>query len=157
MRAMAYEVRTEHAAAVPFAAIRATTARSELGATIVGLLDRIWPVLREQEVRTGHNVVVYHAGDARSLDVEVGVQAFSAFADRDGVQRRFTPAGEVATTAHYGDYAAMAPAYAALDAWCASNGRPTTGVSWEVYGDWDDDPSRRRTDIYFQLAPPTAP
>ena len=25
------------------------------------------------------------------------------------------------------------------------------GVSWEVYGDWADDPGQRRTDIYFLL------
>jgi hypothetical protein len=24
-------------------------------------------------------------------------------------------------------------------------------VNWEVYGDWDDDPARRRTDVYFLL------
>ena len=26
------------------------------------------------------------------------------------------------------------------------------GVSWEVYGDWDDDPAKRRTDIYHLCA-----
>jgi hypothetical protein len=26
-------------------------------------------------------------------------------------------------------------------------------VSWEVYGDWDDDPARRRTDLYKLLSP----
>ena len=24
-------------------------------------------------------------------------------------------------------------------------------MNWEVYGDWDDDPARRRTDAYFLL------
>ena len=28
-------------------------------------------------------------------------------------------------------------------------------VNWEVYGDWDDDPAKRRTDIYFLLEPVT--
>lgn len=45
----------------------------------------------------------------------------------------------------------MAPAYAALEQWCKDNGRRPAGVSWEVYGDWDDDPVRRRTDVYFLL------
>jgi hypothetical protein len=44
----------------------------------------------------------------------------------------------------------MAPAYAAVEAWCATNGRKS-GATWEVYGDWDDDPTKRRTDIYFLL------
>jgi hypothetical protein len=26
-------------------------------------------------------------------------------------------------------------------------------VSWEVYGDWEDDPAKLRTDIYFLLRP----
>jgi hypothetical protein len=28
-------------------------------------------------------------------------------------------------------------------------------VNWEVYGDWDDDPPKRRTDVYFLLEAPT--
>jgi hypothetical protein len=28
---------------------------------------------------------------------------------------------------------------------------PPSGTNWEVYGDWDDDPARRRTDVYFLL------
>ena len=145
------DVRTEHAEARPLAAIRTTTTRPELGATILRLLDRIWPVLREQGVRTGHNVVVYHAGDESSLDVEVGVEAFSAFTDQDPVRRTATPSGDVATVAHYGEYSEMAPAYEALERWCESNGRRPAGPSWEVYGDWADDPAERRTDIYFLL------
>jgi hypothetical protein len=46
-----------------------------------------------------------------------------------------------------------AGAYEALDQWCAANGRRQAGVSWEVYGDWDDDPAKRRTDIYKLLSP----
>jgi effector-binding domain-containing protein len=61
----------------------------------------------------------------------------------------------VATTAHFGDYAQMAGAYAALEQWWTGNGRRPAGVSWEVYGDWDDDPAKVRTDIYFLLRPAT--
>ena len=58
-----------------------------------------------------------------------------------------------ARTGHFGDYAQMAPAYAALEQWWTRNGRRPAGVSWEVYGDWDDDPAKVRTDIYFLLRP----
>ena len=47
----------------------------------------------------------------------------------------------------------MDGAYAALTQWCADSKRRTAGVSWEVYGDWEDDPAKRRTDIYFLLQP----
>jgi effector-binding domain-containing protein len=149
---MAYEVHTEHVDPVPLAAIRAASPRDQLSATIYRLLDKVWPLLREQGVRTGHNVVIYHGGDAQTLDVEVGVQAFTDFTANDEVRRSFTPSGEVATTAHYGDYSEMAPAYAALERWCATDEHRST-VSWEVYGDWDDDPAKRRTDLYFLLEP----
>jgi effector-binding domain-containing protein len=145
---MAYEVRIERAEAQPLAAIRTTSTRPQLSRDIIRLLDRIWPFLREQGVRTRHNVVVYHQG----LDIEVGVETFSDFNENGEIRRSATPAGEVITTAHFGDYSAMAPAYAALDQWCRDHDRPPTGVSWEVYGDWEDDAAKRRTDIYFLLA-----
>lgn len=69
------------------------------------------------------------------------------------MRRTATPAGEVATVAYFGDYAEMASGYAALDEWCAANGRRRAGVSWEVYGDWNDDPAKLRTDIYTLLVP----
>ena len=63
------------------------------------------------------------------------------------------PFGEVAVAAHYGDYADLAAAYTALEQWCTANGRHQAGTRWEVYGDWDDDPAKRRTDVYFLLQP----
>jgi effector-binding domain-containing protein len=153
---MAFELRTEHVEARPLASIRTTATRQDLTATIFRQLDVVWPLLREQGVRFGHNVVVYHPGDATSLPIEVGVEAFTDFTARDGVERTYTPAGEVVAAAYYGDYGEMAPAYAALEEWCASNRRRATGVSWEVYGDWEDDPTKRRTDIYVLLEPVSA-
>lgn len=64
-----------------------------------------------------------------------------------------TPAGEPATIAHFGAYSAMRPAYEAIEQWCAENQREKLGVSWEVYDDWEDDPAKRRTDIYIGLKP----
>jgi effector-binding domain-containing protein len=148
---VAYDVRAERADPRTLAAIRATTTPQQLGRDIVALLDLVWPVLREQGVRTGHNVVVYHGGTAQELTVDVGVEAFTDFAGRGEIRRTATPSGEVATVAHYGEYSEMAGAYTALERWCQDNARRPAGVNWEVYGDWDDDPARRRTDVYFLL------
>jgi hypothetical protein len=150
---VAYDVRAERAEPRPLAAILATTTHQQLGADIIRLLDVIWPLLREQAVRTGHNVVVYRGGEGGTLTVDVGVETFTSFAGHGEVRPVLTPSGEVATTAHYGEYSQMAPAYAALERWCTDNGRRSAGVSWEVYGDWDDDPGKRRTDLYFLLEP----
>jgi len=76
---------------------------------------------------------------------------FEPFHSTGVVEPLSTPAGEVATTAHWGDYSQMHGAYAALERWCAANRRKVAGVTWEVYGDWHDDPAQVRTDVYFLL------
>jgi effector-binding domain-containing protein len=147
---MDYEVTVEDARPRQLAAVRGGALRAELGPTILRLLDKVWPVLRGQGVRTGHNVVVYFGGLTR---IEAGVEVFSDFVDAGEVRHSQTPAGPAVTTAHWGEYGEMAGAYAALKQWCEANGRQQTGTSWEVYGDWADDPQQRRTDIYLQLTP----
>ena len=135
------------------AAIRATVPQSGLGAGIIGQLDKIWPVLRAQRATTGHNVVIYYGGEPQALQIAVGVEVPEGFAADGEIQPVSTPSGEAATVAHFGDYADMGGAYQALERWCTSSQRARTGVSWEVYGDWDDDPVKRRTDIFFLLQP----
>jgi effector-binding domain-containing protein len=115
----------------------------------------VWPVLREQDVRTGHNVVVYYRGQGGTFTIVAGVEVFTDFADRGEVRGVSMPSGETAATAHYGEYSDLAGAYEALEQWCKDNGRRPAGVNWEIYGDWDDDPVTRRTDIYFLLEPVT--
>lgn len=148
-----YEVRISRAGPRMLAAVRTATTRQRLGADIVRLLDMVWPVLREQGVPTGHNVVLYNAAEGGTLTVDAGVEVFDDFADRGQVRHICTPPGDVATAAHYGEYTAVRPAYAALEQWCADNGREPAGVNWEVYGDWEDDPAKRRMDVYFLLKP----
>ena len=146
-------VRTVNAAARPFAApARIATSRDRLAGDIRKLLDEVWPVLRGEGVRTGHNIVVYFPGPAGSFSIEAGVETFSEFTGSGAVQPASTPSGEVATIAHYGEYSKLGTAYAALEQWCADHGRRPAGVNWEVYGDWDDDPAKVRTDVYFLLA-----
>ena len=146
---MEYEVTLEDVLPRQLAAVRGGASRADLGPTILKLLDRVWPVLRGQHVKTGHNVVMYFGGIER---IEAGVEVFGEFVDAGDVRHSQTPAGPAVTTAHWGEYSEMAGAYAALAQWCAANGRHQTGTSWEVYGDWADDPEQRRTDIYLLLA-----
>jgi hypothetical protein len=125
--------------------------RAELGRTMIRLLDQVWPVLRGQGVRTGHNVVLYQGGAGGVLHMTAGVEVPDGFEPTDVVCPANTPPGEVATVTHWGDYSAMRPAYEALEAWCRTNQRQRTSISWEVYGDWFEDPSQVRTDIFFLL------
>lgn len=147
-----YEVRTEQAVPRQLAAIRAVTTPPQLSSCIIGSLDQVWPLLREQRTRTGHNVVIYHPSGDGTLTIDAGVEVFGGFTPSGEVRLVATPAGEAATTAHYGEYSAMHGAYLALEQWCSGNGRAPAGLNWEVYGDWAEDPEQRRTDIYFLLS-----
>ena len=59
--------------------------------------------------------------------------------------------GTAISATHFGEYSECGGAYAALEQWLAANARRHSGVSWEVYGDWSDDPAQRRMDVYFLL------
>jgi hypothetical protein len=147
-----YAVVVEHVSPRQLAAVSGTAASpADIGPTIIRLLDNIWPLLRSQGVCTGHNVVMYFGGAPMRL--AAGVEVPNGFQPTDLVQLLSTPEGEAATTVHWGDYAGMHVAYAALDRWCAASTRRTAGVNWEVYGDWFDDPAKVRTDIFMLLAP----
>jgi len=146
-----YQVRVEEASPRVLAAVRAVTTPQQLSTDIIRLLDQVWPVLREQGVSTGHNVIIYHPGEAGAFSIEAGVEVFSDFEERGEVRRVTTPTGETVAAAHFGEYSDMGGAYAALDEWCAANDRHPAGVNWEIYGDWDDDPAKRRTDVYKLL------
>ena len=154
---MPSQVRIELAVPRTLAAVRAVTTPQQLGTDIIRCLDQVWPLLREQGARTGHNVVVYHPGQSSELVIDAGVEVLDGFTARGAVRCVDTPAGQVAVAAHYGDYADLAAAYTALEQWCTANGRHQAGPRWEVYGDWDDDPARRRTDVYFLLQPLAGP
>jgi effector-binding domain-containing protein len=151
---VAIEVRTEQAVPRRLAAVRSVTTQQDLRQAIGRSLGIVWPAVREQGVRFGHNVFVYRNGEPGTLIVELGVEVFGDFAESGEIQIVHTPPGEVATAAYYGDdYTQMAPVYQALEQWCASNGRRPAGVNWEVYGDPAKDPAQTRTDIYFLLDP----
>jgi effector-binding domain-containing protein len=143
-------VRLEHAESRELAVVRRASSRQGLPRDIIAGFDVVWPVLRSQGVATGRNVVIYHGGLA---DLEIGVEVTGRLEETPEVRRSATPTGPVASATHWGDYSAMKPAYDALERWCTEHGRRKTGVSWEVYGHWADDPAERRTDIYFQLDP----
>jgi len=148
-----YDVRVDHVAALPLASIRAATTQDKLGADIIRLLNVVWPVVRDQaEVQPGQNVVIYYGEAGGVLTIDVGVEVRGGFVPSGEVQLTASPAGEAATTVHFGDYSDLAGAYEALDQWCSAHDR-IHEVAWEVYGDWEEDEAKRRTDVFFLLNP----
>jgi effector-binding domain-containing protein len=115
------------------------------------MLDGVWAFLRQNDLRTdGHNVMVYR-NDVASLEFEVGVEVSRTFEPKGAVVPSRLPEGRAAHTTHVGDYAGLGDAHDAVIQWCRTHGHTLTGTRWEVYGDWDPDPEKVQTDVYWLL------
>jgi effector-binding domain-containing protein len=140
------EVEPQHIAAVRDIATSAT-----LSAKITS--SPVWDFLRRHGIRSGgHNIVVYRATGRPEFEVEIGADVLAPFEGSEGVVCSATPAGLAAMVRHIGPYSKLSHAYSAALAWCSQNGYRTTGVSWEIYGHWNDDPSKLETDIFHLVA-----
>ena len=148
-----YEVILETVEAEPMAAVSARANFAGLSRAIPSGLDKVYAVLRAGQVEPlGCNVVFYLPFDDKAdFDLRIGVRLATPFAATDEVKLFETPAGLVAHVVYFGDYGHMKPAHDAIHQWVSAQGHKLTGASWEVYGDWSDDPTQLRTDIYYQL------
>jgi effector-binding domain-containing protein len=154
---MAIEVDVVDIEACPLAAVRTHVTTATLGGEIGRLLDVVWTYVRASDLDPNHSVVVYHGDPAGSggTDIDVGVQVDRPFdgTTGDGLRCIELPATRVARALHRGPYDQMAPTYAAIDDHCRQHGLAFAGTSWEVYGDWNEDPALLETEIVFALAP----
>jgi len=137
------------------AAVRRKVAIGGVGAAWRPALDQVWAFLRTHPgLRTdGHNIFLYHHPAQRSdpMDVDFGVEVVREFEPSGEVKPVRTPRGEVALATHVGPYDRLAQAHDAIHAWARANDRTFAGQSWEVYGDWNDDPAKLETTIMYLL------
>jgi effector-binding domain-containing protein len=137
------------------AAVRRTVAIGAVGSAWGPALDQVWAFLRSQPgLRTdGHNIFLYHHPLTRGapMQADFGVEVTRDFAPSGEVRPVETPAGEVAMAVHVGGYDRMAETHDAIHRWAAAHGRAFAGRSWEIYGDWSDDPSKVETTIMYLL------
>src|SRR5262245_34179651 len=129
--------------------------RSEISSRIRGMFDIVYSWLKSSHVRqVGHNYAVYYKGADRDLRVQVGFPVSAPFADTESVKCVELRAGRAAHATHVGAYGELHVTYQRLTVWCLHASLQVGGQSWEVYGDWHDDPSKLETDIYFRLLAP---
>jgi effector-binding domain-containing protein len=137
------------------AAVRRRVLIGSVGTAWRPALDEVWAFLRGHPgLRTdGHNVFVYHHPESRDapMDVDFGVEVTSTFEAAGDVFPTETPAGEVAMAVHVGAYDRLRLAHDAIHAWREREQRVFAGVSWEIYGDWSDDPAKLETTICYLL------
>ena len=62
-----------------------------------------------------------------------------------------TPSGLAVATAHIGPYEQLRISHDAVVEWSQQNGYRLSGICWEIYGDWDDDAAKLRTDIFHLM------
>ena len=146
-----YPIELREVAEAPILAIAARASRANLSQTIRRLFDQFYAA--PPPGPRGLNIVVYRNDPDQNLlvtpegcPIECGVQIPAPV---EGC--RYTPAGTVATTPHFGPYEKLGGAYDAIFAWCRENRRQPAGPCWEVYGHWSDDPAMLRTDVFCLL------
>ncbi len=149
---MKYEITVDLVGEQPVAAARQRTSFRKIAREIGDLLGRPWALIKQHPgLRTdGDNVAIYW-DESGSGPIEVGVQVTRRFEGNDEVVCSATPAGTVARTAHFGRTISSAPRTKAVREWCKQSGREIALPVWEVYGDWNDDPSQLRTDVFYLL------
>jgi effector-binding domain-containing protein len=151
---MPQPVMIQTVAARPIAAVRRRAPIRDIAKTWKPALDQVWEFLRRHDgLRTdGHNVFLYHhprSGDA--MDIDFGVQVVRSFEGEGDVRCAETPAGETASAVHVGPYDQLRQTHEAVHAWAAAHSRAFAGQSWEIYGDWNDDPSKLETQVVYLL------
>jgi effector-binding domain-containing protein len=152
---MNYEIVAETANAELVAAVRIIVPVSGIARAWKPALDQVWAFLKTNGGQDpGHNLFLYHHPERwnEAMNIDFGVQVARPFEPEGDVRCVETPAGEVARTVHVGPYDRLGDTHNAIHAWCAANNRKIGRASWEIYGDWNNDPALLETTIKYLLA-----
>ena len=153
---MDYQIELTHSNEINTAVIRGRVRPNELARFVPAACGEVWSFFRSAGLqRPGRHLALYLDGEG---SVEVGAEVSEPFAGTDRVRCSKLPAGQVATTVHLGPYPLLSEAHAAVREWCAKHGHRLSGISWELYGhwqeEWNNDPSKIRTDVFHLLHDP---
>lgn len=133
------------------AAIEVQTSWPDLIATIRSTYDRIYKP-GALAPGHGHNFILYSNETKEGGTLLIGVlDRHPGGADPD-VKAAHVQGGRVITAPHWGDNGQMRQTYDVLHAEVAARGLRRIPMSLEVYGDWNDDLSKVRTDLSLYLA-----
>jgi effector-binding domain-containing protein len=149
---MTYEIEVAIQSRRTIAAVAWTTTWERFPGQWRGMLDEVYAYLRQGETAGGCNVMLYRdLPDAGQIAVAVGVEVSGPFAQLGRVRAAELPAGPAAVTTHRGPYGELGAAHRAVVRWSEAEGRELTGERWEVYGDWEEDPSLLETKVFYGL------
>jgi effector-binding domain-containing protein len=139
---MGYTVTVQQVQAQWIAAARGPLPDRNVGPAMLGLLGQAWDQVKRNSIKTdGQNVAIY-----RGRMIEAGPRVIES-----GDGSVATPSGLAAMVVYLGPYEGLGSVHKAIVDWCAANGRQLEGTNWEIYGHHEEDPSRRRTDVFYLL------
>jgi effector-binding domain-containing protein len=150
---MGYEVRREQLSSRPLAVVRRRASVLDLATVVPEACGLVWNTVRQQQIAgAGRLVAIYWDGE---INLEVGVELESCFSGHGEVVGSATPSGAVVALTHFGPYNRLHEAHKAILDWCEKSGHKPAGPNWEIYGhwleEWNTDPSKIRTDVYYLL------
>jgi effector-binding domain-containing protein len=146
---MAYDVHLAQVAPQLTAVVRTQAKIADLPKVIPPLCGEVWQFAKSAGLpKPGRHTALYF--DC-VMNIEVGVEVSQSFIGNGRVVCSALPGGTAVTTAHWGPYNKLGNAHQAVHDWAAKNGHALSGVSWEIYGHWNDDPAQLRTDVFWQL------
>lgn len=136
------------------AVVRRECAWSGLAEAIQSAMQVDVSALR-RELQAGHNVFVYRPRPGGRVVLGCGFQVAGPFEPPAGseVVCEAVSAGRAARAVHVGPYQELRRAWEPLLAWIEAQGLSSSGVQWELYGDWEEDPARLRTEVFVQVSP----
>jgi effector-binding domain-containing protein len=146
---MEYQVQIQQVAAQTTAVVRRCASPRDFSTIVPQGCGEVWQFARASNLpRPGRHLALYLDG---AVNLQIGVEVTQPFAGNDRVFCSSTPAGKVATVAHFGPYNRLGDAHDAIRKHCAAHGHAFAGPNWEVYGHWIDDPAQLRTDVFYLL------
>src|SRR5262245_38330616 len=126
--------------------------RSHIAGNIRRLFDMVYSWIPTAPVKqVGHNFAIYEKGRTRDLLIRVGFPVSGPFPETPSVKSFTLAASRVACALHVGPYSDLHRTYTELEAWCRQERLVPSGQSWEVYGDWHEDPSKLETELCLGL------
>jgi hypothetical protein len=142
-------ITTSHVEPTYTAVVREKVPQEALARFVPSACGEVWTYARQAGLRTpGRHLAVY-LGDGV---VECGVEVAAPFTGNSRVVCSQTPGGLASGATHLGPYGLLGRTHHAIRQWCSSHGL-IPGMSWELYGhwdpDWDHDPAKIRTDVYY--------
>jgi effector-binding domain-containing protein len=118
----------------PVLIVHTHTTVNDLPALLGQVYGRIMGYLGAQAEQTAlMPFVAYYNLDMQDLEIDAGFTVTRETPGEGEILAAFIPAGQYAACTHYGPYEACGPAYEAMAAWIAEQGREATGVAYEFY------------------------